>query len=209
MKQEVGQQNLFNVEGEVIQLDGDKATVKIITKAPRNKTYEELLLVTVPETLKCAIQPGTMQCFAGHIERGPGEEARLMVDAVEEGTEGYFNFCQVLAKIFRRHFYEADPEAGKKQSLFIYAGEEGNEENEIGAVAFQGLSNKLKAIAEGSIVLMGGRLRRKAFADGSGLYSTDIVLDPTKTKIVYEAKERELRPIGNKPAKPAKAKKKV
>ena len=76
-------------------------------------------------------------------------------------------------------------------------------------MAFKGLSNELKDLSRGSLLQMGGQLRRRAFADNSGRYSTDILLSASDTEIIHEQAPRKMRQIGDagKPAK--KAKKKV
>ena len=199
--------NQFEIDGEVIQVDDDKVTIKVINEGV-NQDYEELLVVTVPKELASEVRVGEMQSFAGRVERSPAEETRLMALDIQPAEE-YYNFATILAKIWSVDFYKAKPKLGKKQFLNIFAREEGNPDNRIGAVAFKGLSNELKDLSRGSLLQMGGQLRRRAFADNSGRYSTDILLSASDTEIIHEQAPRKMRQIGDagKPAK--KAKKKV
>lgn len=204
--------NQFEIDGEVIQLDGDKATVKVITEGA-NRKFEELLVITVPPELIGSVKPGHLQSFAGQMKQGEEGEARetqlLALDV--QDAHGYFNFAKLLGEVWTVDFHSAKPKLGKKQFLNLFVKESGNETNGINTVAFRGLSATLKDLARGSIVEMCGQVRRKAYSDGSGRYSTDLILDPAKTDIIFEAKARKLRKIGGQADKKAdkKAKKKV
>ena len=207
-KTEFRPQNRFELDGNVMQIDGNDVTIEIVTEGP-GKNYTDLLVVTVPDNMKEHVKPGTMQSFGGRYTKVKGEETQLIVTDMAE-TDEYYNFCEVAAELYKSKFFKAIPKEGKKQFTTVFLREFMNKLNYIGAVAFNTLSNELAPteLGKGSQLLCAGTLNRKAFSDGSGKYSTDIVLDPAHTQIVSKSQPRKFREPGESNVK-TKAKRKT
>lgn len=197
--------NQFQLDGDVVQFENGKAVVKVVARG-RNDTFENLLEVTVPEDAIGAdmVKPGKKLSFLGEIvRRADSEEPMLRATDVEK-TNGYFNLAQALVKVAGCQFFKGQPKTKKPQFASLFGDTLDDENpNTISAVAFRGLSSSVKDLAQGSLMMFGGTLRRKAFNDGSGRWSTDIILDRQYTEIYEEAEKKGFRKP-KKQAKPAK-----
>lgn len=187
--------NQFQIDGMVEQFDAatNEAVVKVITRR-RSGQYENLLVLHIDDELAAEVKIGKMQSFVGRICRGADQtEPTLEVDDIDD-AEVFFNLGKALIKLAQVEFFKAQPKRNLAQFASLY-GDEVDGENTISAVAFRGLSQRVKSLAEGSILLLGGELRRKAFSDNSGRYSTDIILDPVYTEVVEEAAPKTIRTV--------------
>jgi hypothetical protein len=197
--------NQFQLDGDVVQCEDGKAVVKVMARG-RSDTYENLLEVTVPDDAVGAdmVKPGKRLSFLGEIVRQADSEEPILRATDIDKTSDYFNLAQALVKVAGCQFFKGQPKTKKPQFASLF-GDTLDEENPntVSAVAFRGLSASVKDLAQGSLMMFGGALRRKAFNDGSGRWSTDIILDPQYTEIYAEAEKKGFRKP-KKQAKPAK-----
>ena len=208
-----GTTNQWQIDGDVVQFENGVATIKVVTRG-RTDSYENLLQVEIPESLAEQVKPGSMQSFVGQYVCGADEtEPKLVaVDETEpklvavdvDAADDYFCLAQAIVKLAGGEFFKAQPKQGKKQFLSLF-GDQIDGKNTITAVAFRALSQSWKNLAKGSVLLLGGQLRRKAFADNSGRFSTDIILDADYCDVIHEAKAKGIRKVGKSAKKSAKS----
>ena len=197
-------QNQFQIDGLVEQFDAETgvAVIKQITKRPSGN-FENLLEVHVPSEMAELVKPGSLQSFVGYYSRLDGEPRLEVVDI--EPAEEHFNLGLALVKLGGVEFFKANPKKKQPQFSSLYGYDVTNPETTITAIAFRGLASTVRSLAEGTMILFGGQLRRKVFSDGSGRYSTDIILDTQHTEIIQEAATKQIRAVTAKPAPASEA----